>query len=143
MEFIENKYVTTNKAVANLRNGINRFNLIKMVRSSDEEEYLERRDSLIKRFELAFDTTWKYGKVYLEVKAGLIQNSPKSVFRECLRINKISEADTLKALEMVDVRNQTTHTYQDVLAEEISEKIPDFCSLMEHFVATLNPKDNF
>lgn len=142
MEYIEKKYETTKKAIANLRKGVSRFISIKKMRNVDEEEYLERRDSLIKRFELAFDTTWKYGKVYLEVKAGLIQNSPKSVFRECLRINEISELDALKALEMVDVRNQTTHTYQELLAEEISEKIPDFCSFMERFVTKLNPQDN-
>ena len=141
MEYIEKKCETTQKAIANLRKGVNRYDLIQKIRVLDEEEYLERRDSLIKRFELAFDTTWKYGKVYLEVKAGLVQNSPKSVFRECLRINKISEPVALKALEMVDVRNQTTHTYQDVLAEEISAKIPDFCSLMESIMAALTTQD--
>ncbi len=142
MEYIEEKYETIKKTIANLRTGVTRFVSIKKMKAHDEEEYLERRDSLLKRFELAFDTTWKYGKVYLEVKAGLVQNSPKSVFRECLRINKITESDTSKALEMVDVRNQTAHTYQDVLAEEISEQIPEFCSLMERFAAALIPHDN-
>lgn len=142
MEYIEKKYETTKKAIANLRKGVDRFISIKKMKKRDEEEYLERRDSLIKRFELAFDTTWKYGKVYLEVKTGLVQNSPKSVFRECLRINLVSETDTIQALEMVDVRNQTAHTYQDVLAEEISDSIPEFCSLMERFAAILNPIDS-
>lgn len=139
MEYIEKKYETSKKALANLQTGSERFAAIKKVRKSDEEEYLERRDSLIKRFELAFDTLWKYGKVYLEVKAGLMHNSPKSVFRELLRINLISEQEVSLALEMVDVRNQTTHTYQDEFAEEVSGKIPGFCLLMERVLDALNP----
>lgn len=138
MELIEKKYETSKKAVLNLKKGITRFAAIKDAPSRDEEEYAERRDSLIKRFELAFDTSWKYGKAYLEAKAGLVQNSPKAVFRECLRLNLLSEDQVCKALTMVDVRNETTHTYQDAFAEEVSNQIPAFCSLMEQFLNALN-----
>jgi len=140
MEYIEKKYETASKALANLHKGVERFNSVQNMREKDEDEYLERRDSLIKRFELAFDITWKYGKVYLEVKAGIIQNSPKGVFRECLRLNLISEPDALKALEMVDIRNQTTHTYCEEIAEEISKQVQECCLLMEKIVLKLDLK---
>jgi nucleotidyltransferase substrate binding protein (TIGR01987 family) len=140
VEYIEKKYETTVKALANLRKGVERFESIKGVRKQDEDEYLERRDSLIKRFELAFDTTWKYVKIFLEVKTGLVQNSPKGVFRECLRLDLISEKQALTALEMVDSRNQSTHTYFEELAEDMSKHVPVFYSLMAEIVAKLNPQ---
>lgn len=138
MEYIEEKYATVLKALANLCKGVERFESIKGVREQDEDKYIERRDSLIKRFELAFDTTWKYVKIFLEVKMGLVQNSPKGVFRECLRLNLISEKQALMALEMVDSRNQSTYTYFEELAEDMSKHVPAFYSLMAEIVAKLN-----
>lgn len=80
MEYINKKFDTARHAVSNLQKGVSRFNAILKMRKQDEEEYLERRDSLIKRFELAFDATWKYLKIYLEVKEGIVQNFPKNCF---------------------------------------------------------------
>lgn len=131
MDYIKVKRETAKRSLQNLKKGIERFELIKNMRTQDEDEYLERRDSLIKRFELAFDTLWKYAKVYLETKAGLIQSSPKSVFRELLRINLISETLTKEAMQMVDDRNNTTHIYREEIAKEICSDIPQYYDLMK------------
>ncbi len=139
MEFIEKKYETSKKAVARLRESVDRLTNFKQTCPRDEQKICECRDALIKRFELACDICWQYGQVYLEVKAGLIHNVPKSVFRELLRIGLLSEDQVVQALEMVDARNQTTHTYDDEFAEKISEEIRAFCTLLEQFLSFLNP----
>lgn len=131
MEYIKVKQETAQKALLNLKKGIDRFELIKDKIDQDEDEFFERRDSLIKRFELSFDTLWKYAKVYLEVKTGILQNSPKAVFRELLRINLISEESTKHALQLVDDRNATTHTYQEEIAKEICADIPLYYDIMK------------
>ena len=131
MEYIKIKRETAYTSLENLKKGVAKFEQVKNMRSEDEEEYRQHRDSLIKRFELAFDTLWKFAKVYLEIKAGLIQNSPKSVFRELLRINLISESCAKQALQMVDDRNATTHTYREKIAEKISSDIIQYYNILK------------
>ncbi len=40
------------------------------------------RDSAIKRFELCFDVAWKFIKIILEEKKGIVCNSPNDCFKQ-------------------------------------------------------------
>jgi hypothetical protein len=42
------------------------------------------RDASIQRFEYTFEAVWKYVRKYLEIKEGLICNSPKACFKSLL-----------------------------------------------------------
>jgi len=88
------------------------------------------RDAAIQRFEYSFEIFWKFVKEYLRYKEGLICNSPKSCFREAFRVNLMSEQETIKALEMTDDRNMTSHTYHEEVAQEIFQKINGYYLLM-------------
>ncbi|MFA6547661.1 MAG: HI0074 family nucleotidyltransferase substrate-binding subunit [Candidatus Magasanikbacteria bacterium] len=93
----------------------NALNKLKEVLALPETEIV--RDSAIQRFEFTLDLTWKTTKTYLEEKEGVVCVSPKECFREAFRqglINYDSEWIT-----MVDLRNETVHTYNEENAQKI------------------------
>lgn len=71
------------------------------------------RDGLIQRFEFCFEIMWKCGKEYLREVEGLDAASPKAVIRMLRDVQIFSDEDTVFALEMVDARNLTAHTYDE------------------------------
>jgi len=87
------------------------------------------RDAAIQRFEYSFEAIWKLLKEYLNKKEGIICNSPKSCFREAFNVQMLNEAETIKALEMTDDRNLTSHAYIEKVAQKIYEKLSDHLKL--------------
>ncbi len=87
------------------------------------------RDSAIKRFEIAFDLSWKTLKTYLEDKHNLIANSPQNCFREAYKTGLL-EYDEFW-LEIAKLRNLSVHTYEEKLAEEIFGKLP---KILDYFL---------
>jgi len=90
------------------------------------------RDASIKRFEYSFDIFWKLIKDYLRVQEGIECASPKSCFREAFKVGILSEEETVKALEMTDERNLSTHTYDEEAIEEIYQRVRDYWKLMDN-----------
>jgi len=88
------------------------------------------RDATIQRFEYTFESFWKTLKEYLKEYEGIICNSPKSCFREALRVGLLSEEETITCLEMTDARNLTAHTYFEEVAQEIYEKVKSYFEIM-------------
>ena len=90
------------------------------------------RDAAIQRFENSFEIMWKLVKEYLRIQEGIICNSPKSCFREAFKAELLSEEESIKALEMTDDRNLTSHTYHEEVAEEIYNKIAEYYDLLNN-----------
>ncbi len=86
------------------------------------------RYSAIQRFEFTLDLSWKTVKTYLEEKRGLICASPKECFREAYRQGMI--AYDAAWLALVDLRNETVHTYDEKTAERIYAQLP---MALKHF----------
>jgi nucleotidyltransferase substrate binding protein (TIGR01987 family) len=95
------------------------------------------RDAAIQRFEYSFEIFWKFLREYLRVKEGIVCNSPKSCFREAFSVELSTEEETMKALEMTDDRNLTSHTYHEEVAEEIYARIKDYYNLMNKIYQNL------
>ena len=93
------------------------------------------KDSAIQRFEFTLDLSWKTLKAYLEEKKGVLVNSPKEAFREAFRQGLIEYEDNW--LTMVDLRNQTIHTYNQDLADKIYSQLPVFLPLFQSLLAKL------
>ena len=93
------------------------------------------KDSAIQRFEFSLDLAWKTLKAYLEEKKGVLVNSPKEAFREAYRQGIIEYEDNW--LTMVDLRNQTVHTYNQDLADKIYSQLPDFLPLFKFLLTKL------
>ena len=81
------------------------------------------RDATIQRFEFTFELGWKALRTFLKATHGIICNSPKKCFREGLALDLYSASQTEIMLQMVDDRNETTHTYDSNKAQIIFEHI--------------------
>ena len=107
------------------KNAIERFD---EVLKKEKDAFM--RDSAIKRFEFCFDLSWKLIKAFLEEKKGIICNSPKGCFREAYKQGFIEYDDFW--IEMTDMRNQTSHTYNEENADTIYNQLPQtLCRFQE------------
>lgn len=101
------------------------------------------RDASIQRFEYSFELCWKACKVFLLERFGTNAPSPKECFR-ALRVNNlVSDAETEKLLQMVDDRNKTTHTYDEVFAKQLIERIKEYHAVMQGVFDRVSSKVDF
>jgi len=98
------------------------------------------RDALIQRFEFCFEILWKCGKDYLLEVEGIEAASPKKVIR-CLReVGIFGDEESERALTMADDRNMTVHTYDEMLAKEMAERIKQYEPLMRMWYERMDEK---
>ncbi|MBI3786696.1 MAG: nucleotidyltransferase substrate binding protein [Ignavibacteriales bacterium] len=90
------------------------------------------RDSAIQRFEFTLDLPWKMIKALLETRHGISCNSTKDCFREAYRQGLLSYDDAW--VKLVDLRNETAHTYNEETAERIYKELPN---ALKHFAVLL------
>lgn len=88
--------------------------------SDDIEAYMT---TLVKRFELVYEMTWKFFKVYIKNQFGVDSLGSKDVFRQCFMLKIIQEDEVKILLEMVESRNMVTHEYDQENAQELCKKI--------------------
>ncbi len=129
MERLQQRITTSEKALQT-------FNEILQI----EEPSLIERDASIQRFEYSFEAMWKLGKQYLRDIEGVDIGSPKSVIRTCRDVGLFSDEETVTALEMVDDRNLTSHTYNEGVAEEIYSKLRLYSPLLNKWHSTIKTK---
>lgn len=79
------------------------------------------RDSAIQRFEFCLDLAWKVTKTFLEQNKGVICHSPKDCFRLAFQQKLIEYDDDW--IKLVDLRNETVHTYDQKKAEEVYNQL--------------------
>ena len=87
------------------------------------------RDSAIQRFEIAFDLCWKTLKEKLRSEYGIESASPKKIFQESFKQGLI-ENDVVW-LEMTDLRNETSHAYNEEFEELVLKKLPEIYSVFQ------------
>ena len=105
----------------------------------DDPNYSAWRDSIIKRFEYCSDLFWKYLKLILEKKHGVMVASPRFTYREAATAQIITEQESSVLLRMLDDRNQTSHVYRAVFAEELAGIIPNYYDLMYLLAQRITP----
>lgn len=89
------------------------------------------RDAGIQRFEYSFEAVWKLAQAYLQEHEGCQCHSPKSCFREAMRVGLLDAAETELCLGMTDDRNRTTHTYQVATAEAVFGRAASYLAVMQ------------
>jgi nucleotidyltransferase substrate binding protein (TIGR01987 family) len=107
--------------------------------SKTPQQHSKARDSVIKRFEFCFDLLWKCLKDYLEKQCGINIASPKATFRECLAQNCINKEEFDGLLSMLDGRNNTSHRYDEFMAEDIANRAKTHYTLMSTLQGRLKP----
>lgn len=94
-------------------------------REHTEDFMILYRDALIKRFELAYDVSWKYLKLVLKKRHGIEVASPRTVFQECHNQGILNREEADIFMNMIHDRNELVHTYDESVAERISRHIID------------------
>ena len=96
------------------------------------------RESVIQRFEVAYDVLWKAIKRYLMFTLGLpdIPNSPKPILRLAYE-NGILSADITFWLKVADTRVATSHDYSSAKADACIELLPTFLDALEPMIDCL------
>lgn len=77
----------------------------------------------------------KYLQNYLKEFEGIECNSPKSCIRNVHSVMLWNEDKTVQALEMIDDRNLTSHTYHEEVANNIYSKLNDYYQLMDNLLS--------
>lgn len=92
------------------------------------------RDSAIQRFEFTFELTWKVLKRYLAV-LGVEARSPRDAIRGAFEQGLIP--DDPAWLGMIELRNLTSYTYDEKVAERIFAELPACLQRLQALVAQL------
>lgn len=85
------------------------------------------RDSAIQRFEFTFELLWKSLKAYAE-ESGVEAYSPRDTFRTAFQLGLLREDRPW--LQMLEDRNLTSHTYNEVTAETIYSHLPAYLRII-------------
>ena len=115
--------------------------LEKAVKLSEERPLSElENQGLIQAFEFTHELAWNVMKDYFEYQGNPNLTGSRDATREAFRMNLIANGDDW--MEMIKSRNKTSHTYNEEVAFEITEKIINdyttlfllFCQKMETLI---------
>ena len=123
MEKLTKKYSNLIKIHRGLAISIARYQKALTDKDADLDTREERRDSLIKRFELTYDLLWKYLREYMIITQGVTADSPRKVFQQCLSLGLTNEKETSELIDLIEDRNLTTHVYDMELANQVAADI--------------------
>jgi nucleotidyltransferase substrate binding protein (TIGR01987 family) len=93
------------------------------------------RDSAIQRFEFCCELSWKVMKLYL-AEQGIETSFPKDTIRESFA-RGLLENDPFW-LRMIELRNLSSHTYNESLAEDIYLELDKTLILFQKLVSRLS-----
>ena len=93
------------------------------------------RDAAIQRFEYTFEAVWKAARAVLLSREGVAASSPKGVVRASHRAGFLGNTEAEAALVIVDDRNMTSHAYEEDVAREIMERLPDHAAVLRGWVS--------
>jgi nucleotidyltransferase substrate binding protein (TIGR01987 family) len=149
MEKMREKLTVLLDALKTLKEGVELFEKYEAIAhqqntAENQKLFKSMRDSLIQRFEYSIDLFWKITKTYLEVveKITLSINSPRGILREGVKARLLSEDEGSACMDMVEARNKTSHTYHEVMAQEVAYQIPEFYELMQKIAQRIKQKIN-
>jgi len=97
-----------------------------------EESQKKFRDSKIQRFEYTIESLWKLAKKYLSKKHSIELNSPKEIMRSLLKVKIATPEETEKLIDMLDMRNLTSHMYYEEIAEQLEYKLPEYYKIIKN-----------
>lgn len=92
------------------------------------------RDSVIQRFEFCIELSWKTARKVMGTQAAV----PKDVVREMAKAGYIDQPELW--LEAIDMRNLSSHTYKEDLAEKVFAFIQKFAPNFKTLLQQLNAK---
>lgn len=92
------------------------------------------RDSTIQRFEFSIELSWKTCKKLM----GTATSAPKDVIREMAQNSYITNVELW--LKAIDMRNLSSHTYKEDLAEQVYSFAQSFLNELKNLVTYVEKK---
>ena len=133
MDSLEYRYQNVRQTLSTLDTALNLL---------EDTRYLHKnlRDSAIQRFEYSIDTFWKFLKVFLhEAHQVVLETSTRrEVFRSALDLALINKKEYNILIECASDRNISSHTYKEVLAQSILERIPLYFHTMNKILSHID-----
>lgn len=80
------------------------------------------RDAAIQRFEICWELAWKVLRLRLALE-GIEALTPRQVFQQALQAGLIADGNGWSGLQRM--RNETSHTYDEALAERVYSFVRD------------------
>jgi nucleotidyltransferase substrate binding protein (TIGR01987 family) len=96
-------------------------------------------DAKIKRFEYCFELSWKSLKRHLEVRYAVAVTRPRDILRHGHKLGYIRAIEDW--LYYMEMRNRTSHTYNEDTAEQVLEIIPKFYKDAIHLLNEMETYD--
>lgn len=143
MESLKNKLNSFEKIYVALEHAID--TQMRLTEQASADPYLEHAlmTNVVKHFELAYETGWKFLKQYLYVIYNIDVASPKSVFQACLKQGILPESITDQLALLADARNLTTHMYDIVIAQELNLDIDQHYAVLGKILELVKlPEEN-
>lgn len=116
------KNLRAEDAIFNFARALSRLNALNEskadIENSDYSDIL--LDVTVKRFEFTYEMSWKAIKRTLSY-VGIEETSPRSCFREAFQQTWIKDESLW--LDMIEMRNQTSHTYDEAQIKPLLDKI--------------------
>ncbi|RME15175.1 MAG: nucleotidyltransferase [Bdellovibrio sp.] len=100
----------------------------------DQEKNDFIRDSVIQRFEFSVELGWKTAKKIM----GTSTSAPKDVVREMAQNKYIKDVN--KCLTAIDMRNRSSYTYREDIAEKVYNFAISFLPELKYLESQLNKK---
>ena len=92
---------------------------------------------LIQAFEFTHELAWNVMKDYLAYQGTPDITGSRDAVREAFQKGLVEDGEDW--MEMIKSRNQTSHTYQQKVADEIAEKIVErYFPLFQHFLSKMS-----
>ena len=101
------------------------------------------RDSVIQRFEYTYELAWKMMKRWCEINVGasyIDGISRKELFRMAAEQRLID--DPVKWFEYHEARNQTSHIYDESVAQDVFNVVGSFLDDVQKFFTTLEKRND-
>lgn len=93
-----------------------------------EPETIVNRDASIQRFEFTVELAWKTMQKFLREQK-IICRSPKECLKETFKFGLIDDDEIW--LKMIEDRNMTVHTYDEMTAREVCHRLPDYVPALQ------------
>lgn len=131
-------YSSLEKAIHTLNEAIVTYNARKELVSVPESTLM--RDGIIQRFEYTFELSWKTMKRYLEMygieQVDKLKN--RDFFRSCHESGLIRDPQAW--FDFLQDRNQTSHTYDQVVAVDVYDSAVRFIADAQYLLAQLRER---
>ncbi len=107
----------------------------------EDDVIIGLRSAVIQSFEYSSDHLWKYMKLYLEQIKNVSMEviSPSDTIRHAVQAKLLTAAEGESIIEMIKVRNKTTHIYKEEVADFTAKKAGEYYQLMQHVLAKMKP----